>query len=68
MSSNWADLSGGRVKRNLIRERLEQKKKERLDNSSGNLSHLDPIKTETPEDTKANFVKQEPGNFFIYSP
>lgn len=62
MSSNWPpDLSSVKVKRNLIRERLEQKKKERLDNSSGNLNILDPIKTET-EDSKLGLnLKQEPG-------
>lgn len=54
MSSNWADLPAGKVKRNLIRLRLEQKKKERLDNSSGN------IKSE-PDETKVGIViKQEP--------
>lgn len=57
MSSNWADLSAGKVKRNLIRERLEQKKKERLDNSSGNLILLE--KSE-PDDSKSGIiVKQE---------
>lgn len=60
MSSNWTDLAGGKVvKRNIIRERLEQKKKERLDNSSGNLNLLETIKPE-PEDSKLT-VKQEPG-------
>lgn len=67
MSTNWADLSGGKVKRNIIRERLEQKKKERLDNSSGNLNLLDTIKPE-PEDSKLGVgltVKQESGTLSI---
>lgn len=62
MSSNWGDLSEGKVKRNIIRERLEQKRKERQDNSSESHNILEGIKAEPVEDTKLGLdIKQEHG-------
>lgn len=60
MSSSWTDLSEGKVKRNIIRERLEQKRKERQDNSTENHNLLDAIKSESVEDTKLGGLDVKP--------
>lgn len=46
---------------------MEQKRKERQDNSSDNHSLLDVIKAEPPEDTKPIDVKTEIGKHFRYT-